>query len=92
MTDIDYTQLNAFQSRFETLRRAIDDAIYMSEQGKIPPMSKLAFDVEKLCNDVSSSPPALQHAVQPMMGDVIALLDTLEFKLRDVKQALEDEG
>ena len=91
-TDTENTQYQAFETRFIALRRAIEDAIIAAENGKIPPMTKLAFDVEKLCSDVAVCSSEMQHRVQPFMGDVIGLLDTLEYKLRDVKQDLEDSS
>ncbi len=78
---------DAFERRFEDLRAAIDDALRIAESGKIPGMIHLMSEVEQICIDVEAAPAPVKHQVQPIMGEVIGLLDTLEFKLRDIRGA-----
>ena len=80
-----------FETQFRAIHRMIDTALKKAEAGEIIALDKLNTDSERLCNQLQNTDPQTGQALQPLLAEMIARLDELEVKLREIHAGMADK-
>lgn len=80
-----------FEKQFHDIHRMIDTAIQKADAGEIIALDRLNRDSERLCNQLQNTDPQTAQAIQPLLAQMIAGLDELEVKLRDIHAEMADK-
>ncbi|MCD8497258.1 MAG: hypothetical protein LRZ85_03740 [Alphaproteobacteria bacterium] len=73
------------ESRFQALLHVIDEAQAQAAAGRVMDLSALKTDAERLCAEILKAPPEVARNFQPLIGDMISRLDSLEQTLNTLR-------
>lgn len=69
----------------------LDDALRNLQNGSVPDLAPLENDVAALCNDLLSAPGDDSRQTAEKMREMIGLLESLAFELKDFSSALNEK-
>lgn len=73
---------DTLKKRFEDLIKFITESTDMVQNNAMPELGDLDANVTALCKDVEGADPEVAKEIQPLMGEMITKLDTLENELK----------
>lgn len=85
------SKANDITQKLNALTQFIEDAQQKLQKGEVVNLSHLDAEVAQLCDDTLQLPPKEAVKVQPIMGNMIAKLETLGLALQDFQTALKEK-